>query len=581
MAAPNKDTIYIDIDDEITGIIDKVRGSNGKVVALVLPKRASVFQSIVNMKLLKRAADESKKNLVLITGEAGLMPLAGAAGIHVAKTLTSKPEIPTGPLPDNDLDEVVDEEEPLDQEVTAESDGETPVGELAGAGAAGAAAAAAAKNADGVETVELDNDETPETAIGAAGAAAAAKATPKKDKKLAIPNFDRFRTWLILGGAALVLFIILLIVALTALPKAKIYIKTNASIVPVNLDLKLSTTAKTLHASDNTVPAKVVTQQKTYTQQVTTTGQKNLGNKAQGTVTMSAGSCSGNVPADVPAGVGLGHDGLTYILNDGVSFIPTVSHGKCTFQGINSSGKSDIAIIAQSGGSNYNTSGSFSVSGRSDVSASGSASGGTDNNVQVVSQADINNAKSKINTNDNSIKQTLVDDLKKDDLYAITATFSAGTPTTSSSADVGTTASSVTVTENVTYTMFGVHEEDLKTLVNDAAKDQIDTDKQSILSDGLDKATFNVNSQTATDAQVSMATNVVAGPELNTEDIRQVAAGKKPGDVRRELEANPDVTDVQVKLSPFWVGSVPKKTSKITVIVAKPTNTTKANASNP
>jgi predicted DNA binding protein len=296
---------------------------------------------------------------------------------------------------------------------------------------------------------------------------------------------------------------------------------------------------------------------------------------------MSAGSCSGNVPADVPAGVGLGHDGLTYILNDGVSFIPTVSHGKCTFQGINSSGKSDIAIIAQSGGSNYNTSGSFSVSGRSDVSASGSASGGTDNNVQVVSQADINNAKSKINTNDNSIKQTLVDELKKDDLYAITATFSAGTPTTSSSADVGTTASSVTVTENVTYTMFGVHEEDLKTLVNDAAKDQIDTDKQSILSDGLDKATFNVNSQTATDAQVSMATNVVAGPELNTEDIRQVAAGKKPGDVRRELEANPDVTDVQVKLSPFWVGSVPKKTSKITVIVAKPTNTTKANASNP
>jgi hypothetical protein len=70
--ADKKDTIYIDIDDEITTVIDKLKNSNAKVVALVLPKRAAVFQSIVNMKLLKRAADADKKNLVLITSEAGL-----------------------------------------------------------------------------------------------------------------------------------------------------------------------------------------------------------------------------------------------------------------------------------------------------------------------------------------------------------------------------------------------------------------------------------------------------------------------------------------------------------------------------
>src|SRR5579884_3157174 len=111
--ATAKDTIYVDIDDEITGIIDKVKASDGKVVALVLPKRAGVFQSIVNMKLLKRAADESKKNLVLITSEAGLLPLAGASGIHVAKTLTSKPEIPAGPGGFDDGEETVDEDTPV------------------------------------------------------------------------------------------------------------------------------------------------------------------------------------------------------------------------------------------------------------------------------------------------------------------------------------------------------------------------------------------------------------------------------------------------------------------------------------
>ncbi len=32
MAATDKDTIYIDIDDEITGIIDKLKSSNGKTL---------------------------------------------------------------------------------------------------------------------------------------------------------------------------------------------------------------------------------------------------------------------------------------------------------------------------------------------------------------------------------------------------------------------------------------------------------------------------------------------------------------------------------------------------------------------
>jgi hypothetical protein len=127
MAASDKDTIYIDIDDEITGIIDKLRGSKGKVVALVLPKRATVFQSIVNMKLLKRAADASKKNAVLITSEAGLLPLAGVAGVHVAKTLNSKPEIPLAPEAFNDAEEAIGED---GQEVETPPDPKQTVGAL-------------------------------------------------------------------------------------------------------------------------------------------------------------------------------------------------------------------------------------------------------------------------------------------------------------------------------------------------------------------------------------------------------------------------------------------------------------------
>src|SRR4051812_45143776 len=94
---PGKDTIYVDVDDDITTIIDKVEAAKAKIVALVLPKRAGAMQSVVNMRLLKRSAENAGKNVVLITGEASLLPLAGAAGLHVAKSLQSKPIVPPAP----------------------------------------------------------------------------------------------------------------------------------------------------------------------------------------------------------------------------------------------------------------------------------------------------------------------------------------------------------------------------------------------------------------------------------------------------------------------------------------------------
>src|SRR5947209_6825023 len=94
---PGKDTVYVDPEDDITGIIDKVEGVKNKVVALVLPKRTTALQSNVNMRLLKRSSDNARKNVVLITAEKALLPLAGAAGLHVAKSLQSKPEIPAPP----------------------------------------------------------------------------------------------------------------------------------------------------------------------------------------------------------------------------------------------------------------------------------------------------------------------------------------------------------------------------------------------------------------------------------------------------------------------------------------------------
>lgn len=178
------------------------------------------------------------------------------------------------------------------------------------------------------------------------------------------------------------------------------------------------------------------------------------------------------------------------------------------------------------------------------------------------------------------LKKALHDQLKKDSYYAIDATFSAGTPNVTTSANVGDAANNVTVTEAVTYTMFGVDEGDLTTLIENSIKDQIDTTKQSILDNGLSKANFNVENLNPNGGQITLATTATVGPELDINQIKEMAAGKKPGAIKSELANNPDVNSVDVKLSPFWVSSVPKKTSKIKVEIAKPDTKAKVQNAN-
>jgi len=594
MPTSNKDTIYIDIDDEITGIIDKLHGSNSKVVALVLPKRATVLQSVVNMKLLKRAADADKKNLVLITSEAGLLPLAGVAGVHVAKTINSKPEIPASPEAFDDTEETVGEDDTVEDE---EVDPNKPIGVLAGvaAGAAvGAAAAGAASGStaaassasgagdDGLETLVMDDDGTAPEDVPEDTPTRANTTTKPKDKKLAVPNFERFRLVLALVLLAVILLIGGFIYASVSLPKATILIKTNATNVDTNSNLILSTSATSLDTSNNTLPAKQVSQQKTYSQQVPTTGQKNNGNKASGTISMTATICGSiQQPGDVPAGTGVSANGQTYITQQDTSFgSPNIKKGCLYFQAT-----SNTPILAQTGGASYNIPGnsSFTIAGRSDVSATGSAQGGTDSIVQSVNQNDINNAKAKINTDDASVKSALESQLQQGGYYALPATYSAGTPTVTSSANVGEVANNVTVTETVNYTMFGVNQSDLNTVINNNIKGQIDTSKQAILDNGLSAGVFNVNNLTSTGAQVTLSTKAVVGPDLNVDTIKQQSAGKRAGDIKSQLSNNPDVVSVTVKISPFWISGAPKDIKRITVIIAKPTTTAKSssNASTP
>jgi len=552
-----KETIYVDVDDEITAIIDKVASAKGKIVALVLPKRSVVLQSIVNMKLLKRTADTADKNLVLITTEAGLMPLAGAVGLHVASTPTGKPSIPPAPAATDDGPEDIDE--PLNivdgtagDDFDARAVGDTSIGELAGK-------PAAADTAD--EPIDMAIE-------GAAAATAARVVKPKKNRKLRVPNFDSFRKKTVLAVVVVVLLVVAGIFAVVVLPKATIAIKTDSSTIPTNLNLSLDTAAKQLDETTNTVPATLQSQQKTGSQQAPATGQQNNGQKASGSVTLSVRKCSGSgTPQPLPTGSSVTSGGKTYILQDKVVFshVDASDYPCVTFAG------DETDIIALKGGAEYNTDDDATFTAANGAKGTGSADGGTDVIVKIVTQSDIDGAASKMTAADtDKVKQQLVAGLQSKGLLAVPATFLAGDPKVTTSAKAGDAADTVTVTTVTTYTMLGVQKADIKKLVTKNVNDQIDKGKQVILDDGVANAKFSATAPATTmGANVSMQVKSRAGPQLDTDSLKTQLAGKKRGDIVTQLKRIPGVTDVEVRYSPFWVHTVPDKTSKVTITIDK------------
>ena len=90
----NKDVIYVEPENDITDIITKIENSPEKIVVLVPPKKAGVFRSVVNIKLIARAANNSEKTVVLVTVDPSIIKLAAASRIPVTKDLKTPPTVP-------------------------------------------------------------------------------------------------------------------------------------------------------------------------------------------------------------------------------------------------------------------------------------------------------------------------------------------------------------------------------------------------------------------------------------------------------------------------------------------------------
>lgn len=542
----NKDVIYIDVEDDITAIIGKLKASKEKIVALVPPKRIGVLQSAVNLKLLDRTAHNEKKHLVLITSNRALMALAAAGQIPVAKNLQSKPELPEiAALDIDDGEDIID-------------GAQLPVGELT-------------KTAD--TEPDSDTDKAAADLIAPVAVASPDLATRKKPKikksGAKVPNFNTFRKKLIFGIGGGVLLILFVIWATLFAPRATVVITARTTDTAISQTVTLSETASTNPASKT---LRVIQQQQKDTQSVTftATGTKNVGDKATGTVKLSNNNAGAMT---ISEGTELSSSsGLTFT-TDTASTVPaaTLTFGPECGSDHLCPGSASVGVTAAEGGTDYNGA-SGSLSGAPNgVSASfeDATTGGTDKTAKVVTADDVKSATEDLNA---KVKENpgAKDELKAkfaSTTVAIEPSFSADKSKPKSSPAVGGEASGeATLSIDVTYTMLAVEKTELSSYLDNVAKASVDeVSSQRVYDNGTDSVSFREFEDGAGAPNVQLIATAKLGPDIKDDEIKEAVKGKQYGDIQADLGSINGVDNVDTKFWPFWVRTVPNDVKRISI----------------
>ena len=553
-----RDLIYIDTDDDVTSIVGRIKASEEVVVALVPPKRIGVLQSVVNLRLLQRAAKNAHKRLAIVTTDPALMNLASGLAIPVAKNINAQAKV----LEVSDDDDISDVIDGNDIAVDATSRRSAGGSKSATEDKEISAAVAAIETDDKIKN-DLDADGVPDD-----------QQEPKKSpkKKIKVPNVNSLRKKILIGGGLAVVLIGFLVWAIVFAPSATITIQAKTSAVEVKKSLSLVPSGDK-DAAEGVLPP-VVKQKKTNESvEFEATGSREVGEMAAGTVAFCydeepfSGQTGQKNAITLDAGTRLYANGVQFTIDSSVTVEGGQNEaGECaTYYSV----KATAVNIGEEGNIKQNT--VMSVSGYSGLTALAKTdfTGGSKETVKVVQQSDVDAAVAKLREKGDSdaVRDELMGQMS-DSTMVIDGSFSVSQGEVKVTPGVGETpegdSTKATASIELTYTLVGVNRDDLSKVLDAQLKSQTDEAKQKVYNNGLDEVKFSGFTTTDNGYTVSVTTNGHVGPVIDEDEVKQQAVGKKSEEIKELLKQTDGVNDVSVTMSPFWVSAAPKE-SKITV----------------
>lgn len=606
----SKDVIYIEPEEDITDIISKIESSKSRIVALVPPKKAGVFKSIVNIKLITKAAASADKAVVLVTADDSIIKLAAMTKLPITKDLKTAPAVP---VVDDEINntEVVDVEEDgevVEDEAKAEKDEEADEKEPLDEGSQDDDKDDAEEGSE--EDSEEDSDEDEEEPENDDDADEKSSKTAKKGAhsdsdsrepkdgsknkgakkgffaKLAASN-NKFLRWIgthpkvtIGCGIGLIALIIFCIWAFAIVPAVTITLELETT--TGNFSEAVTFTQNL--AEENVSEGKFyIEEKKTESKaevEFEATGEKNVGEKASGTIKVThyfpLTEEGGTVP--INNGATFTNSGLTYTVTSGatIKWDGSLSDAEKDCENYSTTGwrtrgcavSATVTVEATDSGAKYNISStssgwSPSVAGL-DVITNNAMTGGTDKIVKVVQQSDIDKALEKMTSeNESANKEKLLATLS-DGQFPIDSSFKQTTSDPVSSPKVGEEVEDgkkAKLTVTTTDTIFTLDEEKLKEFITEKAK----------LAEGYKIYEMNDPfienfSKTESGYIGKLKTAYVAGSTITENEVVDTVRGKGIGTAKRDLvDSFKGIKTITIDTSAPWVSSVPGNPEKITV----------------
>ena len=374
--------IYLESDEEITSVIDKIKNAKFGRIVLVVPKEATLLQSVVNLKLLAKEATILGKEISLVTADKIGRNLASQVGLTVYDSIRDRRPVFQPSAPPEKTEEIIEIDMTQDQASVADVKPKgVPVHHFQ------------------EESKSMQKRVEPQVV----------RAWPKQKTQ---KEFDwrkaRIIFWPLLG----IIVILVLIVAFLTLPKVNIKLKVRAENYQKDeLVTQISSAIQEQNLEQKIFPGNLIDLEKVQEENFPTTGKKNLGGKATGTLTLY--NYWDSTPQSLDKGAKFSSSDKTF-MSTGSATIPGTS-----IRGGNIvPGTATIEIVAENPGEDYNVkAGRFTIIGLTSAQqekiygqSGKDLTGGFSKEVNVTSEQDYNQAKDKLTEN---LNEKLKNELKE------------------------------------------------------------------------------------------------------------------------------------------------------------------------
>lgn len=514
----DRETIYLDNDEEITSVVDKLKSAEMSSLDIVIPKEALLLQSVVNLKLLKKQADTLSKDITIVTQD------------KVGKKLAEQIGIPVVAKPGQVVQTVKMSEEPNVSENDIEIKEDTP------------------------------EEKTPEPKKEEAVPEEKPKAEPSKKK----PKGKRWKKWAIIGGFATLL---VLVAGYIWIPLATVNVQLAAEKKKVDLSFTVDKSYSEVDTGNITIPGRLISEDKETAEKYPATGKKTVGTKATGTVKISNGYST--TPQIIVSGTRVVSNSLIFRTQTNVTVPGYTKPGADIIPGT-----ATVSVTADKVGDQYNMTHPthFTIpAAESTIYADTTAAftGGTSKDVTYVTQTDINEAKAKAAKSvEAELKKLALEKTEREERLldgAVKITQTSAEP----SAKVGDEVSEFEMKSNSNVQAIVFLDENLRKLAENSLSQEIGDTKEIVEKEALLSSTEFVSADFKKgQMQARLSGEAYVATKLDEGKIKTELSGEAESGALTYLNGIDGIDSAEIKFFPDFYKRIPRIGSHIYIKVS-------------